>query len=228
MQLDALGDDLWVVDGPTAIDLLIVPYPTRMTIVRLRDGGLWVSSPVPTSLADLTELTTLGPVTHLVAATPRHHWRLEPWHALFPEAALWSCRLGPATLGRRSLPATVLRDDTRIPWGDDLDHVVYPGVGFEETTFFHRPTGTLIVEDILQSHTFHPGRSAVNAAIRFGEIAAPGGVPRDIRALTRRAAGRRWAEHVLRWDFDRLIMAHGPVIRDGAKDYVRRAFDWLL
>ena len=35
-----LGPGIWTVEGPAATDLLVVPYPTRMTIVRLADGGL--------------------------------------------------------------------------------------------------------------------------------------------------------------------------------------------
>lgn len=154
--LQRLGDDLWVADGPTAIDLLVIPYPTRMTIIRLPSGRLWLSSPVRLSYDRLQEVLDLGEPAHLVSATPRHHWRLEPWHALFPDATLWSCATGPFTLGKRTLP------------------------------------------------------------------------PRDIRAITHRTAGRAWAERVMSWDFDRLVMAHGPVVETGAKAYVERAFDWLL
>lgn len=228
VELEALGPDLWVAEGPTAIDLLVVPYPTRMTIVRLPDGGLWVSSPIPVSFDELRALSDLGPVRHLVSATPRHQWRLESWHTLFPDAALWSCARGPATLGGRRLATTRITDRTDVPWRGVLDHAVYPGVGFEETTFLHRVSGTLLVEDILQRHAAHPGQRALNTLIRFGGVDGPGGVPRDIRAITRRAAAKRWADRVLSWEFDQLVMAHGPVIRSGAKAYFERAFAWLL
>ena len=69
--LTPLGENLWVADGPTAIDLLVVPYPTRMTIVRLPSGGLWLSSPVKLPYERLQEVLGLGEVTHLVSATPR-------------------------------------------------------------------------------------------------------------------------------------------------------------
>lgn len=228
MEFEALGPDIWVADGPTALDLVIVPYPTRMTVVRLADGGLWVSSPIASSFDGLERLRRLGPVGHLVAATPRHIWRLEHWHELFPEARLWTCAKGPATLGGRDLPAAVLRNRTATPWREELPHAVYPGIGFEETTFFRRPSRTLLVEDIVQCHEHHPARPALNRLIRFGGVAAPGGVPRDVRAITRRDAARRWAERVLSSDFDRLVMAHGPIIRTGAKRYLEARLDWLL
>ena len=208
-QAEQIGDELWVVDGPVAKDLLVIPYPTRMTIARLSDGGLWVSSPIPSSLDLLNRLTELGPVSHLVSATPRHHWRLEDWHSLFPDARLWSCRLSPFTLGSRKLPVR--------------------GVGFNEVVFLHRASGTLLVDDVVQSHEHHPGKPLVNAVVRLGGLRAPGGVARDIRATIRdRDAARAWAERVLTWSFDQLVMAHGPVIRTGAKTYFEKRLDWLL
>ncbi|MFP4044724.1 MAG: DUF4336 domain-containing protein, partial [Rhodosalinus sp.] len=40
------GCDLWLVDGP-AIRFYGMPFSTRMTVVRLSDGGLWLHSPIP-------------------------------------------------------------------------------------------------------------------------------------------------------------------------------------
>ena len=61
-------------------------FPTRMTVVRLSDGAIWVNSPVPVSFADIGKIVSLGLVKYLVADTPRHVWRLEGWHTHFPEA----------------------------------------------------------------------------------------------------------------------------------------------
>lgn len=82
-----LGPGIWTVEGPTATDLLVVPYPTRMTIVRLADGGLWIASPVRVAKQALDEITALGPVRHLLSPTPRHHWRLDRWSTSFPRGA---------------------------------------------------------------------------------------------------------------------------------------------
>jgi len=167
-------------------------------------------------------------VYHLVAPTPRHRWRLESWHTLFPDAALWSCKVGPATLGGRTLPTEVLADVAPTAWAGQLDQARYPGRGFEETTFHHRKSGTLLLEDIVQAHP-RQENPMLNALVRFGGVSGEGGVlPRDIRALTRTPEAWRWAERVLSWDFDQLVMAHGPIIRSDAKAWVTRAFHWLL
>lgn len=216
-----------MVDGPAAVDLLVVPYPTRMCVARLDNGDLWITSPVGLSYEGVGEVAALGRVAHLLAPTPRHHWRLEGWHRLFPDAALWSCALGPATLGRRALPASRLGDLVPPAWLGQIEQVRYPGIGFEEFTFLHRASGTLVVEDVLQEHPLRRG-PLVDALVRVGGIGPGGGVPRDIRALTRSESARRWAEQVMSWDFDTLVMAHGPVITSGAKQWVARAVDWMM
>ncbi|HHW82477.1 MAG TPA: hypothetical protein GX743_01450 [Actinomycetales bacterium] len=53
-------------------------------------------------------------------------------------------------------------------------------------------------------------------------------MPRDIRAITPRRAGREWVEKILSWDFETLVMAHGPVIQSDARAFVHEAFGWLL
>ena len=50
----------------------------------------------------------------------------------------------------------------------------------------------------------------------------------DMRALARKPAARAWAERVLSWDFDRLVMAHGQIIESDAKAWLSRALDWLV
>ena len=228
-QLQPLGDDLWVLDGPTAIDLLVVPYSTRMTIARLGDGGLWIASPIVAPLDQVNEIASLGPVRHLLSPTPRHQWRLEAWHRLFPDAKLWASRQSPFTLGGRDLPLEILGDEPPAAWADDLDQASLKGIGFNEVVFLHRSSRTLLVEDVFQSHDHRPGKPLVNALIKVGGLRAPGGVARDIRATLRDKDGARaWARKVLGWDFDRIVMAHGPIVTDDAKGYVERALSWLL
>ena len=79
--------DVWIVEGPNVRDLGVV-FTTHMVVTRLSDGSSWVDSPVSVSFDTLKRVTALGPVRYLVAATPRHIWRLAEWHAQFPDASL--------------------------------------------------------------------------------------------------------------------------------------------
>jgi hypothetical protein len=44
-RLSAFGPDIWIADGPT-VPFYALPYPTRMVLVRLGEGGLFVWSPI--------------------------------------------------------------------------------------------------------------------------------------------------------------------------------------
>ena len=77
MVLKPFGDDIWIVDGPEIrMDWLFtsIPFPTRMTIVRLPDDGLWVHSPTVNDAALMDAVAALGPVRFLIA--PLLAWRI--------------------------------------------------------------------------------------------------------------------------------------------------------
>ena len=62
-----IGQDLWTIDGPN-VEFTGVSMNTRMTIARLRDGSLWIHSPI--ALSDETKVVVEGlggPIAALVA-----------------------------------------------------------------------------------------------------------------------------------------------------------------
>ncbi len=229
-DLQAFTKDVWVADGPRVRDFGVM-FTTRIEVVKLSDGSLWVNSPVVVSFDTLHRITQLGPVRYLVAATPRHVWRLEMWHTLFPEAELWAPRSTPFTLKEGHLPLTgILGDGPPQCWADDLDQLVFKGNPLiEEVLFFQRESRTVILDDLIQIHPIVKGKPFRNALFKLAGVASPdGGVPHDIRmTFTNRKLARRSLERLLSWDFDRLIIAHGPCIEKDAKPFVREAFRWL-
>jgi hypothetical protein len=226
-SVQAFADDIWLVDGPPVRDVGF-EFTTRMTIVKLTDRTLWVSSPVPAPLRTLNQIVALGPVRYLVAATPRHVWRLELWHTLFPAAQLWVPRPTLLTV-RARLPAASRLTATAPPaWAADLDQLPFEGNPLgEEVVFFHKRSRTVILDDLIMRALPVRGGWVRRALSR---LLVTGGVPRDIAArlaFTDRAAARRSLDRLLAWDFDRLVIAHGACIQTGARPFVERAFRWL-
>jgi hypothetical protein len=43
--LEPVGEGIWTLDGP-AVRAYGFPFPTRMVVVRLSGGGLWLWSPI--------------------------------------------------------------------------------------------------------------------------------------------------------------------------------------
>jgi hypothetical protein len=229
-DLQAFAQNVWVVDGPAVRDMGVM-FTTRMAVVRLSNGSLWINSPVPLPFDMLKSIAELGPVRHLLAATPRHVWRLAAWHTLFPEAQLWVPRPTPFTLKKGDLPFTrILGDEPPKAWADDFDQLAFKGNPLiEEVVFFHKHSRTVILDDLIQIHPMMKGQPIRNALFKLEGVTSPhGGVGLDIRlSFTNRDLARRSLEKLLSWDFDKLIIAHGPCIEKDAKPFVERAFRWL-
>jgi Domain of unknown function (DUF4336) len=229
-EWEQFADQLWVVEGPNVRDMGFM-FTTRMTVARLSDGSVWVNSPVAVSFDMLKRITELGPVRYLLAATPRHVWRLTVWHTLFPDAQLWAARATPATLKRGNLPfVAILGDEPPEAWKSDFDQLAFKGNPLiEEVIFFHKRARTVILDDLIQIHPIVRGKPFRNAVFKLEGVVSPhGGVGLDIRlSFMHRDLARQSLRKLLSWDFDKLIIAHGECIRTNAKAFVERAFQWL-
>lgn len=226
----AFAEAVYVIDGPDVRDMGLW-FTTRMAVVRLADGSVWISSPVDVAPETREWINDLGTVRYLVAATPRHVWRLAAWHTLFPEAQLWRPRDTLLTLQKGTLPYTgVLGNEPPPAWSADFDQLAFLGNPFgEEIVFFHRASGTVLMDDLIQVHESRRGRPLYNAMVALMGAAAPhGGVVLDMRlTFFQRRLARQSLDRLLSWDFDKLIIAHGPCLDHDAKPFVERAFQWL-
>jgi Domain of unknown function (DUF4336) len=227
MNLVAFGPEIWMADGPPVAAFGPVILPTRMIVVRLGDGSLWINSPIEASAAEMECVTQLGPVRHLVAPSPLHVWRLAAWKRHFTDALTW----GPPGTHRAKSKSfdRMLGEQPPRDWADAIDQAPFKGNVFvTEVEFVHRASRTLIMTDFLQSYPPLPRRPLRNALARFAHVLG-GGVPLDIRlSFIHRAPARRSVATILAWDFDKLIIAHGDCLERDAKPFVRTAFDWLL
>ena len=76
-MLEQLGSNLWFAGGGI-VSFNGIACPTRMAVIRLADGGLWLWSPVEETAAIEHEVRALGPVRHIVSPNKLHHLFLEP------------------------------------------------------------------------------------------------------------------------------------------------------
>lgn len=84
-----VSDDIWIVDGPI-ISFYKMPFPTRMTMIRLEDGTLFIHSPVELNDELQGQVDALGEVRHLVAPNWIHYAYLPQWQEAYPEATTWA------------------------------------------------------------------------------------------------------------------------------------------
>lgn len=222
------GEDIWAVEGDR-VRMLGIPFGTRMTVVRLSDGALWLHSPVAATTERVQAVDTLGRVGHIVAPNKFHHLFVAPWAERYRGATTW------ADAGLRARRPALAFDETLgteppAAWRDDIDQVFFGGTKIlPETVFFHRRSRALIVTDIIQNHDPAQESRFWRLVKKLDGVLAPdGGSPRDWRLTVRdRDAARAARDRILAWDFDRLLLTHGICVEREARSFVERAFAWL-
>jgi len=176
------GPEIWTADGPVT-SFHGFPYSTRMAVIRLSDGSLFVWSPVALSDPLRSAVEALGPVRHIVSPNALHHLFLLEWQSGFPAARLYAT----PRLRRKRKDLTVdaeLGEAAAPDWADDIDQVVMHGsFALTEVVFYHRTSHTALFADLVQnfSHDWFKGWRGFLA--RRGGIVAPcPGAPKDWRA----------------------------------------------
>ncbi|MGC9418076.1 MAG: DUF4336 domain-containing protein [Rhodovulum sp.] len=228
-----LAPDLWVVDGP-AIRFYGMPFPTRMVVVRLPGGALWLHSPIAPEEGLIAALEALGEVQFLIAPNPLHYAFLPAWAARFPDAAVFAAPGVARRAASRGVefPAhAVLSDAAPASWADTIHQRLIPGHPFlTEVVFFHRPSRSLILADLIEN--FDPARLGplMRVATWIGGIRAPrGATPRDAQLTWRdKGAAAHALREVIGWDPARVILAHSEIIETDVGAHLRHAFAWAL
>lgn len=225
-QLTPVAQDIWLARHP--LSFYGFPMVTCMTVVRLGNGDLWVHSPIPLSKPLLRNLEALGPVRHIVAPNRLHHLYAQACLASHPQATLYVAPglpdKNPALAEFPLIPAP-----EAAPWHADIDQIFVAGnTELNETVFFHQPSSSLIMTDLavyLGPWDALPTRlyARLNGCYnRFGHSFMLRHFFKD------RQASRAAVEHMLNWDFERIIPAHGPRIETDARHHFLKAFAWLL
>lgn len=227
-MLEEFGPSLFVVEGPT-VSFFGFPYPTRMAVVRLSNGELWVWSPVALTDALARSVEAIGPVRHIVSPNKLHHLFLGEWAARWPDARLYA----PPGLARKKPEIHFDADLGDAPdpaWAADIDQVIFHGsLAMEEVVFFHRASSTAIICDLIQRFAPENMTGWKGKLMQLdGMVGEQGSTPREWRAsFLHRGPARAARQKVLDWNPERLLIAHGECAQSGATEIVRQALDWI-
>lgn len=223
---------LWTADGQAdkAVPRFLHKYDfsTRMTVIRLTDGGLFLHSPIHLDGGLRAELDGLGEVRAIVAPNKFHHLFAGDACAAYPNAKLYGALGLP--LKRKDLKfAGMLGDEPRPEWRGDIEQRTIKGASMlNEVAFFHPASRTLILTDLVFNV---PKDRPWGIPLVFRLMGAGGrcGPHRFVRWMIRdKEAARESLGFIMRWDFDRVIVAHGDVIESGGHKKVRDAFGFIL
>jgi hypothetical protein len=226
--LDEFGPSLYVADGPT-LSFFGFPYPTRMAAAVLADGSVWAWSPIALSPELERAVDSLGPVRHIVSPNKIHHLFLEEWARRWPDARLHA----PPGLASRKPELhfdAELGEEADPAWAAEIDQTIFRGsIAMEEVAFFHRPSRTAIVCDLVQRHDPADMTGLKGLLMRLdGLVGESGSTPREWRAsFLRRGPAREAREKLLAWEPRQLVIAHGACAREDATAILARALAWI-
>ena len=229
-----IGPDIWIVNGPVlqwGYGIPVKwPFPTRMTIVRLPDGGLWLHSPTRPDEALIGKVAALGQVRHLVSPNLIHHVSIGAWAKRFPDARVWA---SPGVHRRSEVQFTDdLADTPPEDWASAIDQRIARGSRIlEEAIFFHRASKVLILTDLIENfedERLHGWLARIMYRL-IGVMAPNGRAPRDLRATF--AGHHDQLKPVVDWMIacapEKVVIAHGKWFEEDGTAVIRRAFDWV-
>jgi len=215
-MLENRGPELWTCSVP--LSLAGAQIGTRMTVVRLTDGGLVLIAPVEIDEELAAELSGLGEVRALIAPNRFHHFYFLAAAQRYPEAACFLAEGAGAKIGTRPAGSADLTETPPDLWRGSLEQIPLQGAPLtNEVIFFHAASRTLILTDLCFNFDPAPGgwtgvflwlagargRLAVSRLMRSG--------------FKDRPRLRDSIARILEWDFEKLIVAHGHVIEGDAK-----------
>jgi hypothetical protein len=237
--LKPVADNVWIVDGPEIqmtypwLPFFKVPFPTRMTVVRLGDGTLWVHSPTPLTDDLAAALDSLGRVAFLVAPNLLHFWWIRDWKAHYGQARAYAAPGARAAAAKHFTGFDADLTDAPPPeWQGEFEQVLVPGSYMTEAVFFHKASRTLVLTDLIEN--FEPKRFSktwLRLACQWSGCCDPDGrAPIDLRSTfyRHRGAVRHAVRRMLDWRPERVILAHGRWYPENAVAELKRAFRWAL
>jgi len=235
--LKPVAPNVWIADGPIvrmAAPLgMTAPFTTRMTLVRLGDGGLWCHSPIAPDEELFAAIEAIGPVRHLVSPNKLHYAHIAAWKARYPDALAWASPGVRERAASQRIAVSFDRDLEDAPppqWSTDLDQLLFRGSrAFAEVAFLHRASATLILTDLIENFEASKLGRGMRAIAHFGGVLDPDGkTPLDMRfTFTDRSAARECLRRMLDWHPRRVVLAHGRWYAEDGEAELRRAFRWL-
>ncbi|MBU2678039.1 MAG: DUF4336 domain-containing protein [Gammaproteobacteria bacterium] len=204
-------------------------FDGRMAVIRVSATELMIHSPCEIDSATRDAISALGDVAYIVAPGSYHHIHIPSAQAAFPEADSYIC---PGI--ERKRPDLdfdwFLGDRPPTAWAGVLDQVLVRGNKFIwEVVFFHKPSKTLLVVDLIENFTDQTPN--VNWLLKlwwkvvFHMWDNPKPAPEYQMGWKDKTAARESLQRILEWDFDKIVLSHGDLIETNAKSMAQEAWE---
>lgn len=232
-KLKLITSNIWVKEQPLKYCGLEVG--TRMTIIRLANNQLALISPIKLNEQIITEINSLGTVRYIISPNLFHYLYLQSCKNIYPYACLITV---PGLEAKQpNLTSDYILTKDIINFNSELEYFLFAGFqtflpsGFtvaNEIVFYHSESKTLILTDTVFNFdsSFPLVTQFASQIIGCYQKLRPSILEKiaiqDKKQIT--ASVKR----LLQWDFKRVIMAHGTVVENNAKQQLREGYEWFL
>jgi hypothetical protein len=232
-MLRKIDQNIWIAEQPLRYFGLSVG--TRMTVIRFTNGELAVISPIEIDDKTTEQLNHLGNVKYIIAPNLFHHLFLSKFKAYYPQAKVYAVS-GLKIKIPEILIDQALDDNDEIILGE-LEYLLFEGLqtflpsgasDLNEYVFFHAESQTLILTD---TAFYFDESSPMTTQLLFKMM---GGYKKLRPSLLEQLGTqdqekvKQSVQKVLRWDFKRVIVAHGNIVEHDAKKQFKEGYEWFL
>ncbi len=224
-------DQIWILEYPVryfGIDLY-----GRMTIIKLDNGDLIIHDPCKIDGTTKQEIDAIGDVKYIIAPGYFHHLFVTDFQQNYPNAETFLC----PGLERKRLDIKfewILGNRPDHRWGSILEQVVVQGPKYIwEVAFFHKPSKTLILVDLLENigdDFKHP--TGLNLQfwwkIVFRMWNNPKAAPEYQVGWGKKAIVKNGLKKIIDWGAERVILSHGELIDYNVKNILSTAWSKVL
>lgn len=212
----------------TPFNLLGASFGNRMTVITLPQSELWVHSPISLNSDMIKKINTLGKVKYIVSPNLFHHLHIQEFLTHFPNKQVYGVSGIQKKLNNSYKVNSLEKGCQDKLWSPDIESILIDGVPkVNEVVFYHSSTKTLILTDLLFHFLNTKGWSkclftlyGVNEKLAISKLS---------KALIKdKDKFKNSIQKVLSWDFNKIILSHGEIVKNGGRKKFEKAFDWLL
>ena len=226
-----IRDQIWLLEYPVrfaGMDLF-----GRTTIIKLENGDLIIHDPCEINDSVKKEIDAIGVVKYIVAPGTYHHLFVTDFQQKYPDAETFLC---PGLEQKRQDIQFdwILGNKPDHRWEDTLDQVlVYGTRHIWEVAFFHKPSKTLILVDLLENIGDDYQHSAGLLLQFWWKIVLkmwnnPKPAPEYQMGWGNKRIVKKGLDKILNWNAERVILAHGEMIEGNINKILSTAWHKVL